>query len=279
LSGRFLLSTAVVLVLSTGFAGRSAASDCVSASEHGQAAREKGRLREARKHFVSCAADACPKPLRLDCARWLDEVDASLPTVVFGAKDARGADVFDMTVVVDGQAMSGHEQGRAVPLDPGPHVVRFERAGTRAVETRVLLRTGERNRPILVTFADSPNAGAGDKDKKPSGDKPDGAVSQESGGISPAAIVFGGIGIVALGSFGYFALAGTNEKNRLRTTCAPACTDEDVSTLRTQYIAADISLGVGIVALGVAAFFLIKDTLIKDTRASASQRLARTIWK
>src|SRR5207248_1806862 len=83
--------------------------ECLKGSEEGIAARDRGNLRDARKRFVTCAADACPKAMRIDCARWLEDVEASIPTVVFGAKDARGGDIFDVSVYVDGEHITGHE--------------------------------------------------------------------------------------------------------------------------------------------------------------------------
>jgi hypothetical protein len=256
-------------MLATLVGARAHASECVKESEQGQTARDKGHLREARKHFVACAAETCTKALRLDCARWLEEVDAALPTVVFGAKDANGADVFDVHVFVDGEPIEGHDQGKAVAIDPGPHTVRFVRTGASSVEQKILLRVGERNRLVFATFEGPPKEKEQPKPPPP-----------EGGGISTGAIIFGGVGVLALGSFGYFAIAGANEKSRLRGTCSPGCTDEDVDTLRSNYIAADVSLAVGVVALGIAAYFLLTDKPAKATSAlDGSQRFARTIWK
>ena len=242
--------------------------ECLKGSEEGLRARDRGKLREARRHFVTCAADSCPKALRIDCARWLDDVDASLPTVVFGAKDTRGTDIFDVAVAVDGEQVVGHEQGKAVALDPGPHVVRFDRPAGQQAEVRILLRAGEKNRPILATFE-------AEKEKAP-GPARASQASPSGGGVPLATILLGAAGVGALGTFGYFAIAGSQEKDRLRSTCSPSCSDDDLGALKTRYLLADVSLGVGLVALGLAAYFWLTD----EPRRPASQgRLARTIWK
>jgi len=202
--------------------------------------------------------------MRVDCAHWLEEVDSSLPSIVVGAKDAGGGDLFDVRVKVDGEPVDDLASGRPIVLDPGPHVVRFERGKAPDLEVRevkLLLRTGERNRAVLATMQVT-------RDARPS------APKGESGGIPTATWLFGGVGLLALGSFGTFAILGGQEKSRLRDTCSPGCTDRDVATVRGDYIVADISLGVGVVALGVATYFL----LTSEPRR-ADQRLARTIWK
>ncbi len=262
------------LVPSRAFALEPAAA-CVQASEKGQDARDRGALRTARAHFVTCAADVCAKSMRVDCARWLEEIDASIPTIVVGAHDAKGVDLFDVRVKVDGEPVEDVQAGRPVVLDPGPHVVRFERGRAPSVEVRevkVLLRTGERNRSVIATMG----GGRDGRDDRLSDTRRDDTRDGEkpSGNVPTATWVFGSIGILALGSFGTFAVLGAQEKARLRTTCSPACSDSEVSTLRRDYLVADISLGVGIVALGVATIILLT-----KSGGHGDQRLARTIWK
>ncbi len=60
--------------------------------------------------------------------------------------------------------------------------------------------------------------------------------------------------MAALGSFTYFAISGSSEKSDLRARCGSRCSDAEVASLKTRYILADVSLGVGIVALGVATY-------------------------
>lgn len=236
---------------------------CVRLSERGLAARDKGLLREARGHFISCAADTCPRTLRVDCSRWLEEVEATLPSIVAGAREEGGIDLFDVKVLVDGVVAVEPQQGKAIALDPGPHVVRFERPGAEPVEIKIMLRAGERNRPVLASFtkrdpavapppatlADEPWHAKNEKSEK---------KDEKHRGPPVLAWVFGGIGIAGIGAFTGLAISGSSEKDRLRGVCSPNCTDNDVGSLKGQYIAADISLGIGIVALGLATYFFLK---------------------
>jgi hypothetical protein len=99
---------------------------CLRAVEHAQLVRLDGKLREAREGFMTCARAVCPDAIRQDCTRWVTEVDASLPTVVFEAVWADGRDVAGLTVMLDGQPLADAGAGRAVALDPGKHTFRFE---------------------------------------------------------------------------------------------------------------------------------------------------------
>jgi len=236
------LAAAVVVLPIVARAERS--DRCIAASELGQKQRDQGALIAARGSFRTCAADDCPALIRKDCGRWLENVEQGLPTVVLGARDENGADVLDAQISVDGVPFAEPESGRASALNPGRRVIRFERPPAAPVEQTVLLRMGDHNRPILATFAPPPPA------EKPLPAKP--APPR----LSPVVYVLGGVGVVGLGSFVYFGATGLDEKARLRSTCAPSCTDDQVAPVRSRYIAADVSLGVSIVALAVAGYLV-----------------------
>jgi hypothetical protein len=68
--------------------------------------------------------------------------------------------------------------------------------------------------------------------------------------------VFGGLAVVALGSFGTFALLGKQKQDEL-DECRPDCAQGDVDTMRTRYVVADVSLAVGAVATGLTLYFAL----------------------
>lgn len=127
---------------------------CLSASEKGQRARSAGKLREARDLFLVCGSEGCPAMVRRDCSQWQGELITMLPSVVFGAKDKQGRDLFDVTVSMDGETLSRKLDGKSVNVDPGPHTFRFEIAGSPPVIERALVKEGEKTRVIAVTFND-----------------------------------------------------------------------------------------------------------------------------
>lgn len=125
---------------------------CIAASEKGQRARTAGKLREAREHFVVCGSESCPALVRHDCAQWNAELAQTLPSVVFGAKDRGGRDLFDVTVSMDGETLVKKLDGKSVNVDPGKHTFRFEAPGLPPVTQVVLVKEGERARVFNVTF-------------------------------------------------------------------------------------------------------------------------------
>jgi hypothetical protein len=75
-------------------------------------------------------------------------------------------------------------------------------------------------------------------------------------GAPVAAWVVGGAGLLAVGSFAYFGLSGSNEASNLRQTCAPRCADASVADVKSKLLVADVSLGAGVVSLAVAGYLL-----------------------
>lgn len=65
-----------------------------------------------------------------------------------------------------------------------------------------------------------------------------------------------GVGVVALSSFAYFGLSA-NAKKRELDGCRPGCDSSLRAPLERDYVVADVSLGVGLVALGLSAWTAI----------------------
>jgi hypothetical protein len=202
---------------------------CITASNRGQDQRAIGKLTEARAEFISCASESCPTVVRTYCAKWLEEVQASIPTIVLAAKNERGRDVVEAEVWTDGVRLARSIDGNAVPIDPGPHRLRFERPGGGAVELDVIVRAGEKNRTVAVVF-------------HPPTER---AEPPSRAGVPVASYILGVIGAVGLGSFAFFGLTGASQLRSLRDGCAPYCAHDDVVDVRTKFLVGDVSLGVG----------------------------------
>jgi len=220
---------------------------CLAAYDQAQKLRSSGKLGEAREQLASCSRNECPPLVRQDCAQWTAEVLAALPSVVFGARDAQGHDLIAVRVSVDGVVVARRLDGKPISLDPGAHEFTFESEGA-SVKQSVLIREGEKNRAITVTFGAS---------EHPPG---------EGGRGAPAgAYVLGAVGVVALGAAVLFDLQGTNDAHHLRDTCAPSCNQSDVDAVKTKYLVAGIALGVGVVAFVGAAYLLLSRGGSTDT--------------
>ncbi len=198
--------------------------DCVAASEGGQKLRQKGQLREARDRFQQCTRAVCPSLVQRGCTTWLGEVVALLPTVTLSAVDGQGKDLVEVTVSLDGKPLVQKLDGKAVAIDPGVHVFRFESNG-QGVDERVVINEGDKARKVSVRIGESSGNGNGNGngngDTNHDGDKP---KEKDKGGHSPFPFVVGGIGIAALGTGIVLYATGSSdfpaECDRDTKTCA-----------------------------------------------------------
>jgi hypothetical protein len=213
---------------------------CIEAHADAQVLRRDGKLRAAHEKLLACAAEGCPAPVRSDCGRWIEEVRAQQPTVIFAAKDANGADLAEVRVRVDGAPAAEALDGKEVAVDPGSHAVAFEKIDDgRVVETSVVVKESEKGRVVSVTFPGAP-------------------VEAPPPSRDPLPWVFAGVGVVALGSFVYFGLRGRSQLNDLESTCAPRCDPADRDAVHTKLLVADVSLGVALVSFGVATWLFLR---------------------
>jgi hypothetical protein len=239
---------------------------CKAAAEQAQQLRDEGKYRRAREQMLFCARDVCPGPIKSDCGGWLSELDRLAPTVVFGARSS-DKDVVDVKVSMDGTALVERLDGKPIVVDSGEHTFKFEHQGN-VKEERVLIRAAEKARPIVVTFASAaPTPPPPPPPPPPRGGATDGTL------IPP--IVVGGIGVLALGSFAFFAIQGTSDVSDLEDSCKPNCPKDDVDRARTKLIIADISLGVGVVALAVSAYLFFTRPTAQAGAAQTGSRAQR----
>lgn len=125
---------------------------CVLAFERGQEQRRLGELREARDQLLLCAQSSCPEMLRERCLPWLEEVRATIPTIIVAAKDSSGADLVEARVLVDGEVVAERLDGRPIELDPGPRHLVIEREGAEPVKRDLVIVQGETGRRLDVVL-------------------------------------------------------------------------------------------------------------------------------
>jgi len=221
--------------------------ECVAAYEQAQLLRSRSQLRAAKEQLLVCTQSACPKVVTRDCAQWLSEIEADTSTIVLSARDDRGRELTSVRVKADGVKLVDSLDGKAIAIDPGPHVLRFEGGPQQAVEEKLVIHQGERNRAIAVVLSTGQEA-------------PLSSTSVHTVGAEPnrtLPIVAGAVGVLSLGSFAYFGISGRAEVNRLRAQCAPDCADAAVSSARTRLLVADASLGLSVVSLGIATWLFL----------------------
>lgn len=231
----------------TAFAGdKETKQACVSAYENAQIAMKRAQLKRAHGELAACLNEACPQALRSDCAMWLKEVEGREPTVVFSYVDDLGKSRRDVRVSVGGVSLSSELDGRGHAIDPGEIVVTFEPVGKKAHEIRFVVREGQKLQ--LVEYREPLRAVA------PVPATPDTKTTPEPSRV-PLYVGLGtlGLGLAGFGGFGAWGLSG---KSSLES-CKPFCSEDEASSVRTRFIAADISLAVATVGAVVTVVSII----------------------
>jgi hypothetical protein len=134
-----------------------------------------------------------------------------------------------------------------MPVDPGQHDVRYELEG-RSSDSRVVVPAGAKAFPLVVDLraVAPPHEGA--------------AVAPSAGGdtrswyarFSTPTYVLGGVAAAGALSFTGFAIAGKSAEG-----CAPSCTRSQVSSLRADFLVADVSLLTALAAGAGAVYFAL----------------------
>jgi len=207
------LGVSVLLSSSAALAAGPTKEACVAANEAAQDLRQGGKLLEAREKLLVCVSDACPRPVREDCAQRLNDVNTAMPTVVFEVKDPGGNDVSAARVTMDGQPLADGVTGRAVPIDPGEHRFAFDdAAGTAHVEQTVVVREGDHDRHVRVVLGTPTTLSSTSAASAPTAEvRPETPASTEAGsGQRLVGLVAGGVGIAGLAVGGIFGLVSKN---------------------------------------------------------------------
>jgi hypothetical protein len=248
---------------------------CVDAAEEGQRLRKEGRLISARDRLLLCASPECPDVVSQDCTGWLGEVQRRLASVVVRARDTHGAALGDVAVSLDGAMLTERAPTAAIELDPGDHVFRCERAGFEATQQRVRVAEGERGGEItcrLKSLEPPPETPS----ETPAPAEPTRSTTGAAPSIPWTVWALGGFGVAGIGSFAGFGLSGKSDENadarpKTQGGCAPDCTNNQVDSIRTKYLVADISLGVGLVALGAAVVIGVLHASASPPQASGNR--------
>jgi hypothetical protein len=247
---------------------------CVQASDKAQQLRVAGKLLAARDALHTCIQDGCPGVVREACSQWLGEVQASLPSIVIGAKDSDGKDLLDLKVSIDGTLVTEHLGGLAVPIDPGRHKMRYEKADGAVLEEEILVGEGSKNRGVSVVFP-GPATAAGVSVPASSAQGPKTASSFNTAMGSGFALVGAGI----LGTALYLDLSATSDINAAKTSCAPHCPASRISSDELDYDLAGVGVGLGVVAVGVAVYVFIAHPFGTRAVGASSAQAAAPLFR
>lgn len=242
-------STAAMLVaISLGCVSLDARADveaCVAAHTNGQTERNAGHLQQAKAAFSSCASPSCPTEVQSDCNQFLLDLDRLIASVVFSAVDSEGHDTLEVKVAVDGLPVLDKLSGLSTELDPGSHLVTFTWPDGVEQQQNIVIAQGEKSRRIELRRART----------VPKAEAPLAAVDPRAKASKPPtmALVLGGVGVLALGGFAAFAVAGRSAEHEM-AGCKPHCRQSQLDKMNLRYLLADISLGVAAVSLGTGGY-------------------------
>jgi hypothetical protein len=214
--------------------------ECIAAADEGQKLRDDGKLNAARDRFILCADKKCPGVVAKQCSQWL----------------------------IDGTAVLQSIEARALPIDPGEHVVRFELASGQGVEDKVILRPGEKNKMVELSFQPKAPPPPVAQPVTP----PPPPVVPESRGFQVPLLGWVGLGVGVVGGVMTvaFAVSANSDESSLRSTCAPTCDSSKKSGIDTKVVLANVGLGIGLVGLGVA----VVTTVLANTGPAAPPKSA-----
>jgi hypothetical protein len=134
---------------------------CDAAHEQTPLLHGAGKVQAALDQASICSAATCAKPIRTECAQWLTELDASLPTVIFEGQGPNDPATSAVQVSLDGSPWFSGLDRRVRPIDPGTHTLRYEMPGVSPVVETIEIREGEKNRKVTVAFPKPGTTAAG----------------------------------------------------------------------------------------------------------------------
>jgi hypothetical protein len=255
--------------------------ECIRAYEDSVPLRKNHQLKAARAKLLICSSESCPGDVRSECLGRLSEIDASMPTVVFEAKDAAGAIVFTVKVKMDGELLAERLQGSALPIDPGDHTFTFEVAGRPSVEKHLMIFEGEKLRRERVEFeaiaaptpAPAPPATLVTSEIV---ERPKSAVKPPLGKGRIVGLALGGVGVAAIGVGVAYSFVAMSRRDEASSICPTDCPDmKGISAWNRANSAGTIATGAFIVgAAGIASGIVVWLLAKPATDAAPSSQIS-----
>jgi len=259
LTSALAAAAALSLAGTTAWAGAPTTAECLTASEASLKSATDHKLRTERAQLLVCAAATCPEVVRKECLSHVDEVNAEIPTIIFGAKDSTGADLGAVKVGMDGEPLTDKLDGAALSVDPGQHVFTFEATGLDPVTKTFLIQQSQKDRREQITF--EAKAGA--------------VAPPRASGLGTQkilAIAAGGVGLVGLGVGAAFGGLTLSQKSTAVSACpGAACSTpagvKDWSNATSSGTVSTIGFIVGGVGVAAAAVLWFTAPTTKGTTA------------
>jgi hypothetical protein len=196
--------------------------------------------------------------VRAECDAALADVKTAIPTLLVAVVDEHQHDLSGATLTLDGKPVP--LDGSTLEVDPGPHAL-VATSGALTSHLQVMAIESDLNRRVEIVLQ------APHEDTAQRGGAA-GAVVPTAHRSKVPPYLLGGVALVGAASFGYFASSGHSDMGPL-DRCKPYCDPNDVKRVRTKYLIADISLGVSLVALAGAGYWLLSAPKEVASKASS----------
>ena len=266
--GRRAVSVALVgSLLATALPSRAQAPDAsCDAVEQTETMRNEGQYRKARARLLECVNAQCGGDVRRRCATTLQKLDASTPSIVVRAEDGEHNDVLDVAVTLEGEPLMSSLDGMAIPVDPGEHQFVFSRPGHPPVNQTLTIERGQKFRAIDVVIGEEPKL-----EPTPAESRQPSASGPSERALASATLI--GVGVVGLASFTWLGLRARSGEDDLKE-CEPTCSRGNVDSVEARYVLANVSLGVGVLALGAATWVLLSGPSSKNVAEPVDEGFA-----
>jgi hypothetical protein len=266
---------------------------CLATFKGGQDLEGQGHLRQAQQQYQTCAKATCGTFIKQQCSLRYTQLENDIPSVVPVALDEGGNPISEVKVSMDGEPLASKIDGRSLLVDPGLHEFSFQTAGGALSTQKILIMQGQRNRPITVEIAvsvgkaspsGSPLQRASLVNDRPAiestagvtvdadpmdHDDPGTPALRHRYGVAPW--VAGGVGLAGVGGYALLTFWGRKD-NDLLGNCTPQCPQASVDRVKKLYLMANISLGVGAVALAGATYLFIRNRATSSEVATRNKK-------
>jgi hypothetical protein len=128
---------------------------CIEAHARTQRHTRIEELVLAREAALTCAAPACPEPVRAECAAWFRDLERSVPTLRLQVTDAAGVEVTNAEIYLDGIRTAIRVAPQEMRLDPGGHEIVVRTAGGARGRARVTVLRGDPPRSLVMVLSAS----------------------------------------------------------------------------------------------------------------------------
>lgn len=232
-----------------------------------------GRLNEALgdyrvAEYEAEQANAAEAP---EIAKARQGLEARIPKLVI----KRGEGAESARIVLDGVELGEAKVGREVSVDPGTHRI-VARLAKGQFEQTVTVAEGEvQDVELVPPEALSPLDSDTPPVEPPPVEQPPPVEVKPSGSALPW--IIGGVGVASLAASGFFFLQKNSAESDLEDVCrndvCPRSKQEIQDDGERAALLTNVTLGIGVVGIGVATVMLITGGGKSDSKAESARRL------